>query len=87
MLSIRIDYDVGRKLKAICALRGRTVREVMTGFAQLYVDTAEELPPESAAGSVKLAAMAQTVANIEQRAHTAAAVATPRRSARKAAKR
>jgi hypothetical protein len=61
MLSIRIPYEVGKRLKAVCALRGVTVRDLMTGFATEFVDHADELPPPSAANSVKLAALSAAV--------------------------
>jgi antitoxin component of RelBE/YafQ-DinJ toxin-antitoxin module len=61
MLSIRIPYEVGKRLKAVCALRGVTVRDVMTGFAQEVVDHAEELPAAAASNSVKFAALGAAV--------------------------
>jgi len=66
MLSIRIPYEVGKRLKAVCALRGVTVRDVMTGFAQDVVDHADELPPASASLSVKHAALAAAVMRTER---------------------
>jgi len=65
MLNIRIGYDTGRKLKAVCALRGRTVRDVIEEFASSYVTNANELPPATAAQSVRYAALTQAVANQE----------------------
>lgn len=65
MLSIRIGYDVGRHLKAVCALRGVSVRDVITSFAAAYVKHATELPPEGAADELKFAALSAAMNRTE----------------------
>lgn len=57
MLSIRIPYEVGRRMKAVCALRGVTVRDVVSKFATAYVEHADELPAANASPTVKVAAL------------------------------
>lgn len=65
MLSIRIPYELGARLKAVCALRGLTVRDVMSAFAAAYVQHAKELPPADAPYSLRLAALAASVSRLE----------------------
>jgi predicted DNA-binding protein len=64
-LSIRIPYEIGARLKAVCALRGVTVRRVMTDYAKTYIDHAHELPPPDAAMSLKLGTLAMATHGAE----------------------
>ena len=45
-VSVRVDDDVRRRLKAVVASRGENIQEVIGGFIERYLEEARRRPPE-----------------------------------------